>query len=90
VVNFGKTDDSKMDLRLFFIFKKRTDWAKCRWEPTDTSLPEFWRISNVSGQQLCYTPEAVNYVAAAFFVGIVITQMANNIISKTKTLSIAQ
>jgi hypothetical protein len=90
MISFDTAADALIDVRLFYIFKKKTDWAKCRWDPKDDSLPYFWRYSNVSGGQLCYTPEAVNYVSAAYFTGVIVTQMANNIISKTKTLSIAQ
>lgn len=99
--NYGKEDsrglmswnlsaNAAIDTRLFFVHKRKEDWGRCRWDPKDESLPHFWRISNISKAQYCYTPEAVNYVSAAYFVSVVITQMANNIISKTKTLSIAQ
>ena len=99
--NYGRDDQrgtmswnlsayAAIDSRLFFVLQKKESWGRCRWDPKDESLPKFWRISNISEAQYCYTPESVNYVSAAFFVAIVFTQMANNIISKTKTLSIAQ
>lgn len=89
-MSWNAANDARIDSRLFYVLKRKEDWGRCRWDPKDESLPKFWRISNVTDAQYCYTPEAANYVSAAYFVSIVITQMANNIISKTKTLSIAQ
>jgi hypothetical protein len=88
-IAWGLSDDAKLDVRLFYVFHNRDSWSRCRWDPSDESIPEFWRISNVTGKQICYTPEAVIYTSSAYFVAVVITQIANNIISKTRTLSIA-
>jgi hypothetical protein len=82
--------DAKVDVRLFYSFEKRESWSRCRWDPSDDSIPRFWRFSNITEKQICYTPDAVIYASAAYFVCIVITQYANNIISKTRTLSLAQ
>lgn len=43
----GSTD-SHLDIRLFYVHRNRETWSKCRWDPTDISIPKFWRISNVS------------------------------------------
>lgn len=70
--NFGKEDqksqlfwdgmsDSRVDLRLFYSFRSRDQWAKCRWDPKDESIPKFWRISDVTDVQICYTVEANKY-----------------------------
>ena len=56
-IAWGTVNDSKLDLRLFYVFKHRDDWTKCRWDPNDESIPKFWRISPISGKQICYTPE---------------------------------
>lgn len=53
----GSTD-SYVDLRLFYVFRKKDEWAQCRWDPTDEDIPKFWRISDVSDVQICYTTEA--------------------------------
>jgi hypothetical protein len=73
VIAWNDSNDAKIDVRLFYAQKRRQEWGRCRWEPTDDSLPYFWRYSNISGKQYCYTPEAVNYVAAAYFICVVIT-----------------
>lgn len=50
--------DSHVDIRLFYVFRQRTEWSKCRWDPNDEDIPRFWRISDVSDTQICYTTEA--------------------------------
>ncbi|CDW80621.1 k antiporter p-type alpha subunit family protein [Stylonychia lemnae] len=89
-IAWGRNYDAKIDVRLFFVHHNKDSWGRCRWNPNDESIPRFWRYSNVTEKQLCYTPEAVIYVSSAYFVGVVITQIANNIISKTRTLSLSQ
>lgn len=88
-VAWGLARDAKLDVRLFYVFKTRTSWARCRWDPDDDSVPRFWRYSNITERQICYTPEAVIYASSAYFVCVVMTQYANNIISKTRTLSLS-
>jgi len=73
VIAWGTSDDAKLDVRLFYATKRRGDWGRCRWDPNDDSLPKFWRISNVTEKQYCYTPEAVIYVSSAYFVSVVMT-----------------
>eukprot|EP00347_Sterkiella_histriomuscorum_P019012 403343303 len=90
VIAWGVQDDTKIDVRLFYSFKSRQAWGRCRWDPNEESFPKFWRISNITKKQYCYTPEAVIYVQSAYFVSVVMTQIANNIIEKTRTQSIAQ
>jgi len=53
--------DLEVDFRLFFTFKNRDTWTRCRWDPNDDSIPRFWRISDVTGKQICYTVEALRY-----------------------------
>jgi sodium/potassium-transporting ATPase subunit alpha len=70
--NFGKEEnyaslfwdgntDSEVDLRLFQSFRNKDEWSKCRWDPKDESIPRFWRISDVTDKQICYTIEANKY-----------------------------
>ena len=70
--NFGKeknyaslfwdgNTDSEVDLRLFQSFRNKDEWSKCRWDPKDESIPRFWRISDVTDKQICYTIEANKY-----------------------------
>ena len=53
--------DNKVDIRLFYIFRPRDNWSRCRWDPTDESIPKFWRISDVTKVQICYTAESLKY-----------------------------
>lgn len=85
----GNTD-TELDIRLFFVFRNRNTWTKCRWDPKDESIPNFWKVSNVTYKQICYTAEANKYAQGAFLVSIVCSQLANLIICKTRSLSISQ
>jgi sodium/potassium-transporting ATPase subunit alpha len=40
------TEDTKLDIRLFFVFRDKTAWTRCRWDPQDNSVPYWWRFSN--------------------------------------------
>jgi len=60
-----------MDIRLFFSFFKRSDWSQCRWNPEDDSLPEYYRISPLSHNNICYTSEALFYAQSAYFAACV-------------------
>jgi len=40
--------DNELDIRLFFVYRNRDTWTKCRWDPNDESIPHFWRFSHVS------------------------------------------
>jgi hypothetical protein len=53
--------DSELDLRIFYVFRGRDNWTKCRWDPQDDSIPHFWRYSDVTYKQICYTVEANKY-----------------------------
>ena len=82
--------DSRVDLRLFYSFRSRDQWAKCRWDPKDESIPKFWRISDVTDVQICYTVEANKYGQGAYLASIVCAQIVNLFICKTRSLSVAQ
>lgn len=56
----GSTD-AYLDIRLFYVHRNKETWSKCRWDPNDESIPKFWRISNVTDAQICYTVEANKY-----------------------------
>lgn len=81
--------DSYLDMRLFYVFRGRDMWSKCRWNPNDESIPKFWRISNVTDKQICYTIEANKYGQGAFLTSIVCAQLVNLIICKTRSLSLS-
>jgi len=79
-----------MDIRLFYSFNKRTDWSRCRWNPSDPEIAQKWRISPLTDTQICYTPEALFYAQSAYFCACLCVQWANLIICKTRRLSLAQ
>ena len=99
--NFGKSSnyaalfwdgntDTQLDLRLFYSFRQKNDWSKCRWDPKDESYPRFWSYSDVTDKQICYTVEANKYAQGAYLISIVCGQIANLIICKTRSLSVSQ
>lgn len=55
------TLDSWVDIRLFYVFRDRNQWSRCRWDPDDETIPRFWRYSDVTDSQICYTTEAMKY-----------------------------
>ncbi|MFS8159383.1 MAG: HAD-IC family P-type ATPase [Candidatus Roizmanbacteria bacterium] len=88
-IEWGSIVDNKMDVRLFLTGYRQSDYSQCRWDPTDDSVPRWWRISPLSETQICYTPEALQYAQSAYFIACICTQWANVIICKTRTLSLA-
>lgn len=44
----------------------------------------------MSGKQICYSPDAVFNASAAYFLTVIVTQWANNLICKTRVMPIAQ
>jgi hypothetical protein len=46
---WGYHDNAGVDIRLVFNTYTRTSWTKCRWDPNDESIPQFWRISPLEG-----------------------------------------
>ena len=89
-ISWGLTYHSNVDLRLFYTGLLATSWSRCRWAPTDTSIPNFYRISPYTHRQICYTPEALLYAQSAYFLAAILVQVANNIISRTRYLSFAE
>ena len=77
-------------MRLFYSFRNKATWTKCRWDPNDESIPKFWRISDVTQKQICYTVEANKYAQGAFLISIICFQFVNLIICKTRFLSLSQ
>lgn len=86
---WGSNEGSSMDLRLFYVTYPPSSWSPCRYPPKDDSYPSHWRTSTFTGSQICYTSEALFYAQTAYFISIIITQWANCIICKTRSLSIA-
>jgi hypothetical protein len=45
LIDWGLTYQSNVDLRLFYNTLGKSDYSKCRWDPNDSSVPRFYRIS---------------------------------------------
>ena len=71
------TVDSYVDIRLFYSFRDITSWSQCRWDPNDEDIPRFWRMSDVTDHQICYTTEAMKYGQGAFLISVVVSQWIN-------------
>ena len=88
---WGSNEGSSMDLRLFYTSLKPDAWSPCKYYPSDTSIPYNWAVSTwFTHTQICYTSEALFYAQTAYFISIIMTQWANCIICKTRSLSISQ
>jgi len=79
-----------MDIRLFFFKRDPENWSKCRWARDDTSVPEFFKYSNVSKNQVCHSQEALFYAQTGYLISIVCVQWSDLLICKTRNLSISQ
>lgn len=88
VIDWGLTGKSSLDLRLYYNTFTSSDWAKCRWDPNDSSVPHFYRISPRTNRQVCYTSEALLYTQSAYFIAAILFQVANQLISRTRFLSL--
>ena len=89
-LNWEKQYRNSVDLRLFYTGKNRDDWRPCRWDPSDDSIPKFYKESPITKSQICYTPEALLYAQTSYLSVIVVTQWSNLLICKTRKLSLSQ
>jgi hypothetical protein len=71
-LDWGYETDASMDFRIFFTFNQRSDWSRCRWDPTDESVPYFYRMSHLNGKQICYTAEALLHAQGSYFIGLLL------------------
>lgn len=86
---WGSNEGTAMDIRLFYTSLAPTNWSTCRYDPLDLDIPYHWRFSDFTGVQICHTSEALFYAQTSYFISIIMTQWANCIICKTRSLSIA-
>jgi len=71
--------DGKRDLRVWFWKKSDDSWSDCRYPGMK---------SPITNHQICYTSEALHYAQYGWFIGILITQISNAFIVKTRRVSI--
>jgi hypothetical protein len=84
------TKHGKVDARLFYYDLPPTSWVKCRWDPNDESIPSYWRISWLTGTQICYTTEALKFAQCGYLISVVALQWSGLVAFKTRFLSISQ
>lgn len=77
VLNWGMNYETKMDARLFYTTLTADDFSACRWDPNDSSIPKYWRISRHTEEQICYTTESLLYAQSSYFITVIITQAMN-------------
>jgi len=66
-------------------------YAKCRWDPNDTAIPNFYRESYATDYHpICYTTEALKFAQSGYLCSIVMVQWADLMICKTRNLSLSQ
>jgi len=53
-------------------------------------VPEFYIVSHISDNQICYSMEALYYAQAGYLISIVCVQWSDLLICKTRNLSISQ
>jgi len=91
---WDKTKMSKVDARLFYGGAGKRDadaYTACRWDPTDTDYPWFYRASYSSGYwPVCYSTEALKMAQSGYLCSIVCVQWADLMICKTRNLSLSQ
>lgn len=86
VFNWNVDTKNNIDLRLYYWSLKPVDsWSECRFGSTS---PRWWRKNVIEDVDICYHSEALRYAQAAYLVSIVIVQIADILICKTRNLSL--
>jgi sodium/potassium-transporting ATPase subunit alpha len=78
-VNWATPSDAEYDLRIWFYHFDDDDWSECEY-PND--------VSNITGDHLCYSTEALRHAQTSFYIAVIFLQIAALIICKTTRLSI--
>lgn len=89
ILDWNTNVDIGFDIRLFYFWQPATAWTKCRWD-SEGSYPSFYWKQQMRHTQICYTADALKNAQTAYLVSIVNVQIANLLIAKTRTLSLAQ
>jgi sodium/potassium-transporting ATPase subunit alpha len=78
-VDWVTSGDSEYDLRIWFYHLDDDYWSECRY-PDD--------VSNITGDRICYSTEALRYAQTSFYIAVIFLQIAALIVCKTTRLSI--
>jgi sodium/potassium-transporting ATPase subunit alpha len=89
---WDKEKNGKIDIRMFYARDRAADaWTQCRYDPSDESLPRFYKQSYRSEwNPICYSTEALKFAQSGYLVSIVCVQWADLMICKTRNLSLSQ
>jgi len=92
VLGWDKYKNGKVDIRMFYAqHRDETAWTTCRWDPSSTEDPSFFKFSNSNDYwPICYSTEALKYAQSGYLVSIVAVQWADLMICKTRNLSLSQ
>ena len=84
--NWNVDTKSNIDLRLYYWSLKAEDsWSEWRF---GSSSPRWWWKNVIENVDICYHSEGLRYAQASYLVSIVIVQIADLLIWKTRNLSI--
>ena len=80
------TNDKDVDLRLYYLtctsdggFSSKVDWEPCRVK----------QVSAISDLPVCYTTEALKFAHTGYFFSVVMAQISNAFVVKTRKMSFA-
>ena len=86
VFNWNIDTKNNIDLRLYYYTLDPADsWSEWRFS---SNSPRWWRKNVIEDVDICYGSEALRYAQAAYLVSIVIVQIADLLICKTRNLSL--
>ena len=86
-LTWNTNEDKNVDVRLFYWEKDVDSWSDCRW---GESAPKWWRHNPTEDADICYGTEALKYAQSAYYIALVVTQWGNLLVSRTRTISLAQ
>lgn len=81
LIDWNTDKDNDIDLRLWYWPINNDNWADCNYPDV---------TSQISGEDICWTVEALRQAQTAYFASIVLLQISNAISFKTRKLSLFQ
>jgi sodium/potassium-transporting ATPase subunit alpha len=81
VIDWNTDLQNDYDMRVWYWKVNDDDWAGCKFPDLD---------SQISGERICWSVEALRQAQTAYFVGVVLVQISNALALKTRKLSLFQ
>jgi len=81
LIDWNTDKQNDIDMRVWYWKFNDDDWADCNYPDVD---------SQISGEKICYTVEALRQAQTAYFVAVVLVQIANALALRTRKLSLFQ